>query len=124
MAARRSRAGGRAHHGVRDWAAYHRALARRGDITVWVSPEVIADRRAAAGAAALVVSGGAPDDEALSDLEERAPAFRRFAEAREWLLAALGGGDGGGDGGGPGRRGGRRGQVIPLAGRRGGPRRR
>jgi hypothetical protein len=78
--------------------------------------------RAAPGAtAACAVCGEQLDEDALEAFEGRAPSFRRFAEARDWLLAALGGG---GDGGGPGRRGGRRGQVIALAGRRSGPRRR
>lgn len=34
--------GPRARCRVRDWAAYDRALARRGDITVWLSPDAIA----------------------------------------------------------------------------------
>lgn len=34
---------------VRDWAAYDRALALRGDITVWISPEAIAGWCAPAG---------------------------------------------------------------------------
>ncbi len=49
MAARRPRAGRRARYRVRDWAAYDRALAGRGDITVWVSPEAVAGWRAPAG---------------------------------------------------------------------------
>ena len=40
---------GRARYAVRDWAAYDRALARRGDITVWVSPGAVAAWRAPAG---------------------------------------------------------------------------
>jgi Transposase DDE domain len=36
------RRGRRARYAVRDWAAYDRALARRGDITVWVSPDAVA----------------------------------------------------------------------------------
>lgn len=39
----------RTRYAVRDWAAYDRALARRGDITVWVSPEVVAGWRAPIG---------------------------------------------------------------------------
>ena len=39
----------RARYAVRDWAAYDRALARRGDITVWVSPDAVAAWRAPAG---------------------------------------------------------------------------
>ncbi len=77
-------------------------------------------RAAPGAAAACAVCGEQLDEDALEALEDRAPSFRRFAEARDWLLATLGGSDGGG----PGRRSGRRGQVIPLAGRRGGPRRR
>jgi hypothetical protein len=34
---------------VRDWAAYDRALARRGDITVRISPDAVAGWRAPAG---------------------------------------------------------------------------
>ena len=34
---------------MRDWAAYDRALARRGDVTVWVSPDATAGWRAPAG---------------------------------------------------------------------------
>ena len=43
------RHGPRARYRVRDWAAYDRALARRGDITVWVSPEAVADWLAPSG---------------------------------------------------------------------------
>ena len=39
----------RARYRVRDWASYDRALARRGDITVWVSPEAMAGWVAPAG---------------------------------------------------------------------------
>ena len=28
-------------YGVENWASYDRALARRGDVTVWLSPEAI-----------------------------------------------------------------------------------
>ncbi len=38
----RGRRRGRARYAVRDWAAYDRALARRGDIRVWVSPDAVA----------------------------------------------------------------------------------
>ena len=48
-AGRRRRRGLRVRYRVRDWAAYDRALARRGDITVWVSPETVAGWRAPAG---------------------------------------------------------------------------
>ena len=100
------------------------ALALRGNApagALWRDPD--GRWRAAAGAAAArAVCGERLDEDALEALEDHAPSFRRFAEARDWLLAAL---DNGGDGGGgPGRRGGRRGQVVALAGRRGGPRRR
>ncbi len=40
---------GRARYSVRDWAAYDKALARRGDITVWVSPDVVAGWQAPEG---------------------------------------------------------------------------
>ena len=97
------------------------ALALRGNApagALWRDPD--GRWRAAPGAAAArAVCGEALDEDALEALEDRAPSFRRFAEARDWLLAALAG-----DGGGPGRRGGRGSQVIALAGRRGGPRRR
>ncbi len=49
MAGRRSRAGRRTRYKVRDWAAYDRALARRGDITVWVSPDAVPGWRTPAG---------------------------------------------------------------------------
>jgi hypothetical protein len=49
MAQRGRRSGPRARYRVRDWAAYDRALARRGDITVWVSPEAVASWRAPVG---------------------------------------------------------------------------
>ncbi len=39
----------RARYRVRDWATYDRALVRRGDITVWVSPEAVTGWRAPAG---------------------------------------------------------------------------
>ena len=45
---RKRRCGPRARHRVRDWAAYDRALARCGDITAWLSPEVVASWRASA----------------------------------------------------------------------------
>lgn len=104
------------------------ALALRGNApagALWRDPD--GRWRAAPGAAAArAVCGEELDEDALEALEGRAPSFRRFAEARDWLLAALGGGDGSGgnDDDGPGRRSGRRGQVIALAGRRDGPRRR
>ena len=104
------------------------ALALRGNApagALWRDPD--GRWRAAPGAAAAhAICGAALDEDALEALEDRAPSFRRFAKARDWLLAALGGsgGNGGNDGGGPGRRSGRHGQVVPLAGRRGGPRRR
>jgi Transposase DDE domain len=49
MSGRRSRAGRRARYRIRGWAAYDRALARRGDITVWLSPDAVAGWRAPAG---------------------------------------------------------------------------
>ena len=49
MRARGRRREPRARYRVRDWASYDRALARRGDITVWLSPEVVAGWRAPAG---------------------------------------------------------------------------
>jgi hypothetical protein len=95
-------------------------------------------RAAPVAAAALAVSGEAPQDDALEALEAWAPAFRRFADARERILADIaGGGDGstsptppgpeGPEGGGGGPDGGReqrRGEVVSLAARRGGGARR
>jgi hypothetical protein len=49
MAVRGRRGRPHARYRVRDWAAYDRALARRRDITVWVSPEAVATWRASAG---------------------------------------------------------------------------
>ena len=49
MSGRRSRGERRTRYRVRDWAAYDRALARRGGITVWVSPDAVAGWRAQAG---------------------------------------------------------------------------
>ncbi len=40
---------GRARYAVRDWAAYDRALRRRGDTTVWISPDAVGGWRAPAG---------------------------------------------------------------------------
>ncbi len=49
MAVRGRRVGPRARYRVRDWAAYDYSLVRRGDITVWVSPNAVAEWRAPAG---------------------------------------------------------------------------
>ena len=49
MAVRGRRGGPWTRYRVRDWAAYDRSLVRRGDITVWVSPEAVSGWRAAAG---------------------------------------------------------------------------
>ena len=49
MRGRGRRRGPRARYRVRDWAAYDRALVRRGGIKVWVSPEAIAAWRAPVG---------------------------------------------------------------------------
>jgi hypothetical protein len=50
MAARtRGRRCGQARYSVRDWATYDRALVRRGDITVWISPDAVAAWRAREG---------------------------------------------------------------------------
>lgn len=45
----RGRRSGHARYAVRDRATYDRALARRGDIRVWVSPDAVAAWRAPAG---------------------------------------------------------------------------
>jgi hypothetical protein len=42
MAVRCRRDRPRARYKVGDWAAYDQALVRRGNITVWVSPEAAA----------------------------------------------------------------------------------
>ena len=91
---------------------------------LWLDPDGL--WRAALGARAFRAVSGNPDEEMLEALEDRAPCFRRFAEARDWLLEALGGDvpspspsdrtDP--EGGRAARGGGRRGQVIQLAGRR------
>ena len=92
---------------------------------LWLDPD--GGWRAALGARAFRAVSGNPDEEMLEALEGRAPCFRRFAEAREWLLEALGGSDDpppspsdrtDPEGGRTARGGGRRGQVIQLAGRR------
>ena len=51
MAGRRrgGRRGRRVRYAARDWAGHDRALARRGDVRVWVSPEAVAGWRAPAG---------------------------------------------------------------------------
>ena len=86
------------------------ALALRGNApagALWRDPD--GRWRAAPGAAAArAVCGAALDEDALEALEGRAPSFRRFAEARDWLLGVLGGG----------------GEVVPFTGRWSGPRRR
>jgi hypothetical protein len=97
---------------------------------LWLDPD--GGWRAAPGARAARAVSGNPDEEMLEALEERAPCFRRFAEAREWLLDALGGSDvpppsppdrTGPEGDRAARSGGRRGQVIQFASRRAVPRR-
>ena len=88
--------------------------------------------RAAPGARAARAVSGDLDEETLEALEDRAPCFRRFAEARDWLLDALGGSDvpplspsdrTGPEGDRAAQGSGRRGQVIQFAGRRAAPRR-
>jgi IS5 family transposase len=49
MPVQRRPGGPRARYKVRNWAVYDRALVRRGEITVWVSPEFIAGWLAPAG---------------------------------------------------------------------------
>ena len=109
------------------------AVVLRGNAPVgalWLDPDVL--WRAALGARAALAVSGTLDEETLEALEDRAPCFRRFAEAREWLLGALDGSDVPSpspsdrtdpEGGRGARGGGRRGQVIQLASRRAGPRR-
>jgi hypothetical protein len=96
---------------------------------LWLDPD--GGWRAALGARAARAVSGNPDEEMLEALEDRAPCFRRFAEARDWLLEALDGSDVPSASppdwtdpeGGRAARGGRRGQVIQLASRRAVPRR-
>ncbi len=88
---------------------------------LWLDPDGL--WRAAPGAAAALSVSGEPDEEALEDMEGRAPAFRRFAEGRDWLLAALGGrGDAppppAADGTDPAGDNEGRGEVVQLAARR------
>ena len=97
---------------------------------LWLDPD--GGWRAAPGARAARAVSGNPDEEMLEALEDRAPCFRRFAEARDWLLGALDGSDvpspspsdrTGPEGGRGARGAGRRGQVIQFASRRAVPRR-
>ena len=97
---------------------------------LWLDPD--GGWRAALGARAARAVSGDLDEEMLEALEDRAPGFRRFAEARDWLLGALDGSDVPSpspsdrtdpEGGRGARDGGRRGQVIQLANRRAVPRR-
>ncbi len=109
------------------------AVILRGNAPVgalWLDPD--GGWRAAMGARAARAVSGDLDEGMLEALEDRAPCFRRFAEAREWLLGALGGSDvpspspsdrTGPEGGRGARGGGRRGQVIQLASRRAVPHR-
>ncbi len=109
------------------------AVILRGNAPVgalWLDPD--GGWRAALGARAARAVSGTLDEEMLQALEDRAPCFRRFAEARDWLLEALGGSDvpspspsdqTGPEGGRAARGGGRRGQVIQFASRRAVPRR-
>ena len=97
---------------------------------LWLDPDGL--WRAAPGARAAQAVSGDLDEEMLEVFEGRAPCFRRFAEARDWLLDALGGSDvpppsppdrTDPEGDRAARGGGRRGQVIQFAGRRAVPRR-
>ena len=109
------------------------AVILRGNAPVgalWLDPD--GSWRAAPGARAARAVSGDLDEEMLEALEDRVPCFRRFAEARDWLLGALDGSDVPSpppsdrtdpEGGRGARGGGRRGQVIQLASRRAGPRR-
>ncbi len=109
------------------------AVVLRGNAPVgalWLDPD--GGWRAAPGARAAQAVSGDLDEETLEALEDRAPCFRRFAEARDWLLGALDGSDVPSpppsdrtdpEGGRGARGGGRRGQVIEFASRRAGPRR-
>jgi hypothetical protein len=102
---------------------------------VWRDPDGLW-RAAPAAGAARAVSGEGLDEDAPEALEAWAPSFRRFAQARERVLADLAGGGGGPaspappgaggrEGGGPARGRERRGEVVSLAAaRRAGARRR
>ena len=82
MTARRSRGGQRARYRVRDWAAYDQALARRGDITVWVSPDALADWRAPAGRRTF-------SDAAITATLMLRAVFRLALRQAEGLMASL-----------------------------------
>jgi hypothetical protein len=82
MAARRSRAGRRLRYRVRDWAAYDRTLAQRGDITPWVSPDAVAGRSAAAGRRTF-------SDAALTVALTVRAVFRLALRQAEGLLASI-----------------------------------
>ena len=97
---------------------------------LWLDP--VGGWRATLGARAALAVSGTLDEETLEALEDRAPCFRRFAEARDWLLDVLGGSDvpplspsdrTGPEGDRAAQGSGRRGQVIQFAGRRAAPRR-
>jgi hypothetical protein len=82
MAARRPRAGRRALYRFRDWAAYDRALARRDDITVCVSPDVLAGWRTRAGRRTF-------SDAAIKAALMVRAAFRLALRQAEGLLAPI-----------------------------------
>jgi hypothetical protein len=82
MVARRSRSGRRARYRVRDWAAYDRALARRGDIMVSVSPDAVAGWRAPAGRRTF-------SDAAIEAVLMVRAAFRLALRQAEGLIASI-----------------------------------
>jgi Transposase DDE domain len=82
MSGRRSRAGRRARYRIRNWAAYDRALARRGDITVWVSPGAVSGWRAPAGRRTF-------SDAAITAALMVRAAFRLALRQVEGLIASI-----------------------------------
>jgi DDE family transposase len=82
MAGRRPRGRRRARYRVRDWAAYDRALVRRGDITVRVSPGAVAGWRAPAGRRTF-------SDAAIEAALMVRAAFRLAPRQAEGLIASI-----------------------------------
>ena len=82
MSGRRSGGRRRARYGVRNWAAYERGLARRGDITVWVSPDAGASWRAPAGRRTF-------SDAAIAAMLMVRAVFRLALRQVEGLIASI-----------------------------------
>ncbi len=65
-----------------DWATYERALARRGDIAVWVSPDAIAGWRAAAGCRTF-------SDAAIAAAPSVCAVYRPALRQAEGMIASI-----------------------------------